>query len=573
MKLMKEADIKILNTIGMSIDQIEDWVVVTDTQGKALYANTAVEKISGYTREEILGKNPNIFKSNIMKAETYQELWTNIRNGNRYECVFANRHKDGSLYYIVNSIYPIRGEDGKIEYYISLGKEMDADNNLTKQIHETMHYDRLTGLLNRDSFIDALSNIKWSKSDIAVLVVKILKLSAINKKYSYHFGEHIIKRVSQNIKGLVGEETILSRIEGNSLAILLTDFESSHRIVQFINKIEDTLKEPMRIKDEEIYVSLSYGIAMDSVESISKNGIDADGLLANAQIALTQVKNSTDPIKYKFYTSSMNEEVQCKMDLEKNLYAAFKNDEFEPHFQPIVDLKTGETIALEALMRWRKPDGQVVGPGEFIDMLEETGLIVDVGYRLLEKIVNQMEKWILKYNKCLPVSINISPIQFKNEDFYERVKDTIAGYRLSPDLLIFEITESTLISDIDRTVDILAKMRAQGFNFAIDDFGTGYSSLSYIQKLQVNSLKIDMSFIRNLTWNKADQTIVNAVIMMAKGLDIQVVAEGIETKEQYDLLRKMGCDKGQGYLWSKPRSAMEIEDLYISQLVDARSIL
>ena len=554
----KEKIKDVLNTVGLSIDQINDWIALTDKKGKALYANAAVEKISGYSKQEIIGNGLNIFKSHIMPDETYRQLWERILKGESYNCVFANRHKDGSIYYVANSIYPIKNETGKIKYFLSIGKEMNADGELTKQIHESMHYDKLTGLLNRNSFIENLSNMKWAYANMAVVVIKIRRLSIINKNYSFRSGEYTIKEVSDRIKKVLDEEMVFSRIEGNVLAILMTDYGNSYHIVRLINKIENSFKTPIRIENEDIYLSFSFGIATHHKENGKPDG---DSLLADAQIALSQVRKNGSLERYEFYSTSLNEEVQDKIAIEKEVYEAFRNDRFVSYYQPVVDIETGRIIGLEALMRCEKGD-EVISPLRFMNTLEETGLISEVGYRLVQKISRQIKEWMKEYGGSLPVSINLSPVQFKNEYFCGKILDVISDEGIPAELITFEITESTLIENINRTMEILNEMRSRGFNVAIDDFGTGYSSLSYIQKFNINSLKIDMSFIKNIASNSGDQTIVNAVIMMAKGLNINTVAEGIETKEQLEVLKALGCNKGQGYYWSKPVKGSEISKIY-----------
>lgn len=541
--------------IKMALEQVEDWVVLTDKKGIVLYANSAVEKISGYKKEELVGNNLNRLKSNMMPDETYSNLWTNLLKGENFDCVFANRHKNGEVYYVANSIYPVKNKNMELEYFISMGKELHSDDELTQQIHETMHYDKLTGLLNRNSFLENLSQTKWAKENVAVIVIKILRLGIINKQFSFGHGEHAIKEVSNKIKYILNEDVIFSRIDGNVLALSMTDYKNTHNLTRLIKQIEELFKEPIKVKGQELYISLAFGIATHN----SNDGeINAGNLLANAQIALSQVKIVNSPEKYEFYTSYMNDEMQNRVEIENKIYAAYKNNEFIPYFQPIINLKTGQVASLEALVRWKQENGELVPPGKFIKILEETGLIVEVGYRLMEQICQKIRNWREQYHFSHPIAINLSPVQFKDKSFEEKVLQLFEKESIPPELITFEITESTFIEDIELTKKTLEAIKSKGFNVSIDDFGTGYSSLAYLQKLKINTIKIDMSFIKNIVENEGDQIIVKAVTMMAKGLGLKTVAEGIETREQLEMAKKLGCDKGQGYYWSKPLPAEEI---------------
>ena len=304
-----------------------------------------------------------------------------------------------------------------------------------------------------------------------------------------------------------------------------------------------------------IHISLAFGVATHNMDS---ERLDAGILLANAQIALSQVKKVNAIEKYEFYTAHMSEELQKRVEIEDEIYAGYRNNEFIPFFQPIMDLHTGEISSLEALVRWKKSTGELITPSKFIKILEETGLIVEVGYSLIQQICCFIKDCIKSYGYCLPVAINLSPVQFKDKNFEENVLNYLEAQEVPPNLISFEITETTFMENIELTTELLKVMQAKGFTVAIDDFGTGYSSLAYLQSLKVDMLKIDMSFIKNIVQNVGDQVIVNAVITMAKGLGLRTVAEGIETREQMEIVKNLGGDEGQGYHWDKPMSAEDI---------------
>ncbi|HHX62561.1 MAG TPA: EAL domain-containing protein [Epulopiscium sp.] len=553
-----------LNILKLAIDQTKDWVVITDRSGTILYINPEVEKLSGYTSEELLGHKPSVLKSELVPEKVYQKLWETIVRGEVYQNIITNRHKDGHLYYIASAITPVKNIDGKIKYFISTGREINNSSHFNQQIHDVMHYDALTGLLNRNSFIEEISHAKRQCNNLAVVSVTINKLGLINSKYGFVWGDKVIQEVGLRLRDILDKDAIVSRPEGKVFAILFLDFKNVSKIVQIINKIDEIIKVPIQVKDEQIHITVTFGISTYPSDKIAETEVQADALLTRSQLALSKAKKSSSLENYEFYTSAMNKQVSDQIHMEVEMYTAFKNDEFMSYYQPLINLKTGKICGLEALMRRKKSTGEIVPPNEFISLLEEMGLIVEVGFSLIEKICSQMRRWIDQYGYSVPVSINLSPVQFKDENFSEKMMQSIKKYKISPDLITFEITESMLIEDIGRTIGILENLKRYGFSISIDDFGTGYSSLSYIQKFKINRIKIDMSFVRHITTSEADQAIVKAIIMMAEGLNLETIAEGVETKEQLEIIRQLGSNVGQGYYWDKPLTAQEITDKYFA---------
>lgn len=551
--------IDILDTIKKTADQIADWIIVTDICGQILYVNPEVEDLSGYSKEELIGNKPSKFKSELVSNDVYKKLWKTILRGEPYLNLIVNRHKNGNLFHLANTISPIRNKDGEITYFISIAKSLNNEGKLKRQIHNAIHNDRLTGLLNRNSFIAEMSLAKLRYKKFAVIAISINKLGLINSKYGFLLGDKIIREVGM----IVGENTckncVLSRVESKVFGLIVPNYENESQIVDMINRIDQSLNKPFKIKGEEVYVSVSYGITTytsDNYEEIKSK--DHDILLTRAQLALSSVKKHNILQRYEFYTPEMNKRARNIISMENEIYIAYKNDEFISYYQPFVDLKSGKICGLEALMRRQKPTGEIIAPNQFIESLEETGLIIEVGFSLIEKICKQMRNWIDSYGYCPPVSINLSPTQFKDEFFCEKLISIIEKEKVPSNLIVFEITESMLIEDVNRTICILERLRSRGFTISLDDFGTGYSSLSYIQRFKINTIKVDMSFIRNITRSQADQAIVEAIIMMAKALDLETIAEGVETKEQVEIIKDLGCDIGQGFYWDKPMPANQI---------------
>ena len=553
--------------IQLAAEQVRDWILITDLSGTILYVNPEVEKISGYSEKELVGYKPSVLKSDLIPRKVYTRLWDTILSGKVYSNVVANRHKNGNLYYLASNITPVKDEEEKIQFFIATGRVISQDGKLEKQMHDVVHQDALTGLLNRNSFIEEVSQAQEYGENTAVIAVTINKLGLINSNYGFLCGDKVIQEVGYRIKSVLDEDCIVARPEGKVFAILFPNFKNPAKIVQMIKKIEEAVWVPIELKEEAIYISVRFGIATYPSETAKEKNsrTDADSLLTMAQLALSKVKQSANLENYEFYTDTMNQQVMDQINMENEIYTAFEDDEFIPFYQPLICLDTGKPFGLEALARRKKATGEIVPPMEFISFLEETGLIVEVGFELIEQICDQIRSWIDEFGFSYPVAINLSPVQFKDEDFCKKMRRVVTEKGISPHLITFEITESMLIEDISLTISILEELRFYGFTVSIDDFGTGYSSLSYIQKFRINRIKIDMSFIRHIVTNEVDQTIVKAIIMMAEGLKLETIAEGVETKEQLEIIKRLGCDMGQGYYWERPLPADEISSKWYKE--------
>lgn len=584
-----------LQLLARAMDEIDDWVLISDANGTIRYVNRAVERISGYSRSELVGgslsklKSDNLSASQFdvsesaeamlkisaddMKEELVQHLWGGVDQGIAFQGVFANTNKNGQLYYIENKIYALgrsnieeQSAEDEPRLFITIGKELDREDDRTNKIHDALHFDRLTGLLNRSYFLERLSEMCAGAEDgISVVAFKIRNLGLINKQHSFQYGERVIKRVTEVIEDMLDKQALFGRVHGN-VFVLGLHHDAIQRTIDLVHQIERLFEEELAVKNQPIKVTLIFGIAhcveQDQGCGHAKGSRDVAQLLANAQIALSQVRRINAIDRYAVYHADMGDQLQNRAEIEERIFAGYRNDEFIPYFQPIVDLNEDVIYSCEALIRWKKPTGELISPGEFIPVLEESGMVVEVGYQFVRKVCDFMNETFKNHGFWVPVSINLSSLQFKDPHFEERVLDYIASRNIPPNLVTFEITESTFIEDLGQTSEILEMIKARGHSVSIDDFGTGYSSLAYLQRFKVNTIKIDMSFIRNIVHNEGDQVIANAVLMMARGLGLRTVAEGVEETEQSEIVRKLGTDKGQGYLWSKPLPPEELVQFY-----------
>jgi diguanylate cyclase (GGDEF)-like protein/PAS domain S-box-containing protein len=551
-----------LKKLKTAIENSGDWILITDKYGTIEYANRAVENISKYNKKEIIGKNPRIFKSNKHDIEFYKNLWNTILSGNIFNAIIINRKKTGELFELHYSITPLKDESGNITHFVATAKDITEQKTLEKQIEYLKYYDSLTGLYNRNFFIEELQRIiKRSEVEslrFSVVILDIDKFTSINDTFGYEIGDDILKITGERIVNIVCNECIVSRFEADKFGIILTNTENPEDIVTLLEKIRNNLKIPINIKNEDIIITLSMGIAI-----FPENGNTPDTLIKNAEIALSKSREE-HMNSYKFFEEDLNIKTSEFVHMQRHLFHALEKNEFVMHYQPYFDATTQKISGIEALLRWYSPKFGIVTPDMFIPYLEKTGMIIDVGKWIIQTVCRQIKEWIDKGYKTsiVPVFINLSLAQFLQKDLLEFVGKTIADTGIYPSFLGFEITESTFTQDITYTKYILEILRKKGISLSIDDFGTGYSSLSSLKKIPINNIKIDRSFINELINSPEDASIVITTITMAHNLGLKTIAEGVETEDQCKFLRILRCDMLQGYYFCKPIPASEVEKFF-----------
>jgi diguanylate cyclase (GGDEF)-like protein/PAS domain S-box-containing protein len=545
--------------LNAAIEQTSDWVLITDRDGTIEYVNKAVERISEYGREELIGKNPRIFKSGKHNREFYKNLWDTICSGNTFNAILINRKKTGDLFELHYTITPLKDEEGQIHHFIATAKDLTEQKILKEQIEYISKYDILTGLYNRKYFaheIDELAEEAQKQTvKFAVVVVDIDRFTALNDTFGFEAGDEILKRAGRRIVNSICAECKVARFEADKYGILLSDIENPEDIILVLEKIRSNFNNSFKIDNEDVFLSLSMGISI-----FPENGNSAENLIKNAEVALSKAK-SVRLNNYQFFEEEINIKTSEFVHMQRHLFHALEKNEFIMHYQPYFDCQTRELKGLEALIRWNSPKFGLVLPGMFIPFLEETGMILEVGKWIIRTVCKQIKTWINKgYEKnIVPVYINLSSTQFAQKNLMDFINETIEQTGIKPEYLGFEITESTFIEDIENTKAVLESFKQKGISVNIDDFGTGYSSLSSLWKLPFNNLKIDCSFIKELTSNPDNTFIVITIISLAHNLNIKTIAEGVENELQWQTLRILKCDMVQGYYFSKPLSADEIE--------------
>jgi diguanylate cyclase (GGDEF)-like protein len=434
-----------------------------------------------------------------------------------------------------------------------------AIENKDNQINRVVHYDTLTNLPNRLLFLDRLdqelTRAHRDNSMMAVLSINLDRFKLVNDSFGHPVGDQLLQVVAERLASQIRACDTVSRIAGDEFCLVLTGVKTTHAAGDVAQKLLDSFAHnPISIGDSEIFITLSIGISIYPVD-----GVNTTALLKNADAALHQAKNEGRN-NFQYYAGQMNATAWQHLKLETELRRALEREEFVLHYQPKVDLDNGKIVGMEALLRWQSPDRGLVAPGEFIPLLEETGLILPVGEWVLRAACKQARAWQLAGLPDIHIAVNLSTLQFKQPDFAGLVLGILKEHGLDPALktIELELTESLLMNNVTGTVDTLNKLHTAGIQFSIDDFGTGYSSLSYLKRFPISSLKIDQSFVRDLSSDRDDEAIVDAIVALGHSLRLRVIAEGVETTAQLTQLRKMGCNEMQGYLFSRPVPAADM---------------
>lgn len=477
-----------------------------------------------------------------------------------YSSEYRLKMKNGQYKWILARGKVLRDEAGKPIRIAGSQTDISERKNFEEKINYIAHYDSLTGLPNRVYFEKSLAQslLESSRNNLrgAVFFLDLDNFKTVNDTFGHSTGDNLLKDVAEILKSFRSENIIVARFGGDEFVIIVHDVKDDEYVIELASNIVRALNRPWRIKGREFYSTVSMG-----VEFYPNAECNVQSVLSNADCAMYSVKKDGKD-NYRVYSSKMNKALMEQINMENNLRHALNQNEFILHYQPQINQKTGEIVGIEALIRWNSPSLGLIYPNDFINIAEETGLIVPIGEWVLREACKQNKKWHQMSNKKFPISVNISVHQFKQPDIIDKVKTILNETGLEAQWLCLEITESITIFDIEFVVKILKDLRAIGVSIALDDFGTGSSSLSYLTKLPINIIKIDKSFVNEINKNTHEDAIIEAIIAMSHKMNIGVIAEGIETMDQYEFLLQKDCDMAQGYLFSKPLSCNDIEKTF-----------
>lgn len=539
----------------------QDGIVSVDLNGRVIGCNSVALTMTGFHSSQVMNQPIRTLSSIIIEADrerTY-EMFRKSFQGETSSHEAAFIHPDGKLVELSILNVPVIVEDKVAGSYI-IFKDITEEKRAKEKIKHLAFHDELTGLPNRRMFNQTIARmIEESESRaarFAVMVLDIDRFKMINDSLGHTFGDQFLQEVSSRINQSVeGQGVMLARMGGDEFTLLCRHYDKLETITALAEQIIHTIQVPYRLKDSDFYVSASVGIAL-----FPAHGQDAVQLLKNADTAMYEVKKKGKN-GFQYFSTELDRKLLEKIELEGDLRKAIERGELLLHYQPQIRTADSAMIGIEALVRWNHPSRGMLSPGVFVPIAEETGLISDLGTWVLREACRQMRQWHVEGGPLIPISVNLSSQQFHQPRLAEYIMDILEEAGLDPEYLELEITESMMM-DASASAGILNKLNEYGIRISLDDFGTGYSSLSYLKMFPIHKVKIDRSFIQDITENENDRAIVATIISMAEHLNMEVIAEGIETKEQLDILTEKDCSKIQGYYFSKPLPANDVEQAF-----------
>jgi len=533
---------------------------ISDSNNNIISANPAFTKITGYELKDVIGLNPKVLSSKMHDDIFYKKMWSSISTNSYWSGEIKNKKKDGEIYDISLNINSVFDEKGNIDHYVALFMDITEKKRSDKLIFEHTTFDSLTNLYNRDmikiKLEQEIKKTNRSKLIFALLFIDLDHFKDVNDTLGHEIGDSLLIESSKRILSVIRGTDFVGRFAGDEFVVILSDLKDITIIEIISNKIIEKLSEPFILGKEKIYISASIGITI-----YPSDGANPVELLKNAEQAMYKAKKNGRR-QYHYYRKSLQIEAQKRQNILTDLYSAIELNQFEVFYQPIINLETNKIEKAEALIRWNHPTKGLIPPNDFISLSEQFGLIVPIGNWVYAQVVQQIRKWKDENNINIQVSINKSPVQFKFNknlgDWFSLLKEN----NLTGKDICIEITENMVMEKEDLVTNKLLEFRNNEVDISLDDFGMGYSSLSYLKKFHIDYIKIDQSFVRNLSINSQDMILCEAMIVMAHKLNIKVIAEGIETEEQLKLLNQMGCDYGQGFFFSKPVAVKDFEKLF-----------
>lgn len=537
-------------------DKSGEAFLITDASGNIIKVNHAFTVISGYSEADVLGKNPRILSSGRQGQKFYRAMWESINTLGFWQGELIDRRKDGSFYPKWLSISRVLDTHGNVTNYIGTFSDITQHKQDAENIQRLAYFDALTGLPNRlllnDRISHALSMAQRSQTQLAILFMDLDHFKNVNDSLGHRVGDLLLIEVAKRLNSVIREEDTVSRLGGDEFIMVLQD-SNVDGAAHVAEKIMETLSHACLIEKQELVITPSIGIAMYPTD-----GEDIDTLSKCADVAMYRAKRNGRN-NYCFFTKEMQEHSVRRLKLENALHHAIERGQLTLHYQPQISLVSGKIVGAEALLRWSSPEFGDIAPAEFIPIAESSGLILPVGEWVLNSSIRQMKAWIDKGLTPMTIAVNLSAVQFRHANLLGMVTSILESVKLDPKHLELELTEGVAMDDPLGAIAVMDSLNEQGIRMSIDDFGTGYSSLSYLKRFQVYKLKIDQSFVGDITIDPEDRAIVAAIINMADSLELETIAEGVETAGQLAYLQEKQCDEVQGYYFSKPLPAEQFE--------------
>jgi diguanylate cyclase (GGDEF)-like protein/PAS domain S-box-containing protein len=533
------------------LEQSGEGIMICDSQRKILLVNAAFERLTGFAAAEAIGQSPAILRSGRQSAEFYAQMWNALTSTGYWSGEIWNRRKNGELYIEWLSVSVVRDKQGAISHYVGIFADISERKSAADRIQHFAQYDLLTELPNRVLLLDRLEQLiaasQRSTRRAAVMFLDLDRFKEINDSMGHDAGDLLLQVVAQRITGCVRQSDTVARMGGDEFVVLLTEIDGADSVAKVAQKILCAVRAPLTLKEQDLSISASIGIAL-----FPDDGISAGDLLRNADAAMYRAKNGGRNA-FNFYTPDLNQRALESLQTEYALRLAVERQELVLRYQPQVDVRTGTVTGVEALVRWNRPGVGLVSPEQFIPLAEERGLIGAIDNWVLNEAIRQAKEWDRAGLPPLTIAVNISASDFHGKGFVASVKRATLDQGFDPRRVELELTEHVAVRNVEATMAILQELHQLGFQLSLDDFGTGYSSLNYLRRFPIDRIKIDQSFVRELNVAGADALrTVRAIISLAKSYSMKVIAEGVEDRAQLDALRAENCDAIQGFLVSRP---------------------
>jgi diguanylate cyclase (GGDEF)-like protein/PAS domain S-box-containing protein len=529
---------------------------IFNKQGQLMRANDSSFRFTGYSKEEIIGRKLETFLP-LSKSERVNQLYAKIKDGQilRINDIFLH-HKEGYKIDLNVTIVPVRSGE-QTEGFITISQDVSESKRKVEQIRHMAYYDDLTGLPNRRLFREHLESVlkvnQSSSQGIAVFNLDLDRFKLVNDSFGHDYGDILLMQVAERFTHCISENDYLAHTEGDEFTFYYMGIKNVDDAAAVAERIFQALDPVFIVGEYQINISASMGISL----ATQSEQEDSDTMMKSADIALSRAKEKGKN-NFIVFNSDMKSDALKKLTLERELRQAISENEFELYYQPQIDIESYQIIGMEALIRWNHPKRGLLAPGEFIPAAEDNGSIVAIGEWVLREACRQNKQWQDEGLPCIPVSVNLSTRQFLQSNLIDRVKNILLETKLNPKYLELEITES-MTMDVHYTTQSLLELKKLGLQISIDDFGTGYSSLSYLKMFPIDKLKIDRSFVRDMMLDPNDAAIVSTIIAMTQHMKLKVIAEGVETEDQINLLRSHRCKEVQGYWFSPPVPSERME--------------
>lgn len=535
-------------------------ILIADKDQKIISMNRALSEITGYSSEEVIGKSPQTFGVGSRDEVKLKIMADEVRAHDHWHGEMWARHRDGRWFPLWLSVTAVHDSANEIVNYIGILTDISERKTSEALLRHLAEHDFLTGLPNRVLLLDrlqqAIGACQRKHTKLAVLFLDLDRFKSVNDSFGHQVGDKLLQTVGERLKNCVRGIDTVSRLGGDEFIVMLVDVNDGEPIAHIADNILNAICVPYAIENCDFRISTCIGIS-----TYPSDGADTETLIKNADIAMYHAKQK-GPNRYQFFDAGMNTRIVERIQLESNLREALKGNEFILQYQPQLNISGTRTIGAEALIRWQHPEFGLLLPGRFIQVAEECGMIVPIGDWVLRTACLQAKSW-QKTGTPVVVAVNISVAQFHQKNLLQSIIDALNAADLEPQYLELEITESILMDEAKTAIETLGALRNLGVKLAIDDFGTGFSSLSYLKRIPLDKLKIDQSFVHDITLDPEDAAIINAIIVMAKSLNLTVNAEGVETLAQFQFLESHGCDEYQGYYSSKELSPQEFTDFLL----------